>query len=780
MRTTARSVRARALLSLFALLALAGGLLLTSAPALAAEACPNEAFRQGPSAYLPSCRVYEQVSPGYKGGYGVVGPPAMVSPDGERVAFESFGVFAGDPLPDIVSVYFAQRVEGVGWRTSPLAPPLGGVLGDFSSTFESVLAGQLTGESIVTTGARPVGASGNEDYLVHNVGSPDTSADWEVFGGMALSTNDGEPFGAGEAGADEDLCHIVLQGNENETPLLPEAEGTDSPIYDFSRGCGGEEPDVRLVGVNNEGAPINPGCPVRLGLDLTYARGSEQTGLFHAVNADGSAIFFTTDADPERGVRDGSCADQPARHQLFVRLGGERTVEVSKPVAEAGSCLEVIPCPGSVGRASANFMGASEDGSRVFFTSGAPLVPDDTDKSSNLYFAVIGCPGGGQACGASEKEVTSLAQVSHDPNVGQAADVLGVVRVAPDGSHVYFVAGGVLSEGSNAEGRAPIAGADNLYAYDAATGATAFVADLCSGPSLSGQVEDSECPTDLSSEHHVEQRNDDELWGDDQEADSTPDGNVLVFSSYGQLSENDANTDRDIYRYDARTGLLTRISTGEDGYDANGNTNGFDASVPINGSNPGNAAQDALELRSRSVSDDGQRIVFSTERPLSARAVNGRTDIYEWYGGGGGEGRVSMISSGTSPLPDTGATISPSGRDIFFTTVEGLVPSDTDGLSDIYDARIDGGFPPAPAPRQACSGDACQGPLSNPAPLLVPGSVSQAAGGNFEAPAAVAPRPKVKPKTKSVKCKRGYVKKQSKCVRPKLKKASKSTRGGKS
>ena len=209
------------------------------------------------------------------------------------------------------------------------------------------------------------------------------------------------------------------------------------------------------------------------------------------------------------------------------------------------------------------------------------------DKVNNLYFAAIGCPAGNQACSASEREVTSLAQVSHDPNVGQAADVLGVVRIAPDGSHVYFVAQGVLSEGSNAEGRAPVDGADNLYVDDVETGSVAFIAGLCSGPSQSGEVEDSECPADLSSEPGIERRNDDELWGNNQEADSTPDGNVLVFSSYGQLSENDANTDRDIYRYDARTGLLMRISIGEDGYDANGNTNGFNASIYTMRDQPG-------------------------------------------------------------------------------------------------------------------------------------------------------------------------------------------------
>ena len=67
------------------------------------------------------------------------------------------------------------------------------------------------------------------------------------------------------------------------------------------------------------------------------------------------------------------------------------------------------------------------------------------------------------------------------------------------------------------------------------------------------------------------------------------------------------------------------------------------------------------------------------------------------------------------------------------------------------------GFPQAPAAAQPCSGDACQGPLTNPAPLLIPGSVSQVPGENL-APGQrpllredkARRKPKAKPKTQEM------------------------------
>src|SRR6202042_3621246 len=98
-------------------------------------------------------------------------------------------------------------------------------------------------------------------------------------------------------------------------------------------------------------------------------------------------------------------------------------------------------------------------------------------------------------------------------------------------------------------------------------------------------------------------------------------------------------------------------------------------------------------------------------------------------------------------------------------TSEGLVPQDLDGEGDVYDARLGSGFAPASAPVEPCSGDACQCPLTNPAPLLVPGSAVQTPGGNLPAPAPVkAATPK---KKTTVRCARGKRMQHHECVRQK-------------
>jgi hypothetical protein len=452
-------------------------------------------------------------------------------------------------------------------------------------------------------------------------------------------------------------------------------------------------------------------------------------------------VFFTT------------CIDNVlADHQLFVRLGGEHTVEVSQSLEEAHQCGKVlIPCPGAPTRAGANFAGASRDGSHVYFTTAAQLTGSETDSSEKLYLAMIGCAGGGE-CAASERTVVSLVEVSRDPGGGEAG-VKGVVRVSPDGSRVYFMATGDLLTSSQrstleAEGKpVPVAGADNLYVYDAESSVTGFVAELCSDYELSGSVIDARCQSHSSDEPII-------LPVRNQEAQTAgADGRFLVFSSYAQLTGDDGDAARDIYRYDAETGALTRISAGEGGYHSNGNDSAFDAGISV-GSN-GGFLRAERELESRAVSENGTRIVFKTAEPLSRLAANGLTNVYEWHETDQNVGSVTLLSGGTGRLPVEDAVISPGGEDVFFVTSEGLVPEDVDGAADVYDARLGGGFPPKPTPAAECRGDGCYGPLTNPAPLLIPGSVTQAASEDSTQVATgkrvIAKKPKARAKRRSHK-----------------------------
>ena len=609
-----------------------------------------------------------------------------------------------------------------------------------------------------------------EDFFLHGIESPDLAVNWEQAGPV-LSLVNHAPINLTYLGGSPDFCHLFLvegapdhneikSGSKASEVLLEQAENANRQLYEVARGCNGEPAGLRLVALDNQNQLISPLCFADLGIEHFAGSGKEIKDAFNAVAADGEMAFFTTciDNSDESG------------HQLFVRLGASRTLEVSKPLGEA--CSEV-PCGTAAARASADFVGASEDGSKVFFTTTAPLEPaTDKDSGDDLYMASIGCPADEPACGISGRTVTSLVQVSHSALLGEAAEVQGVVRVAPDGERVYFVARGVLSEGVNTEGRAPQKGADNLYVYDAASQRIEYIADLCSAHDTSGLVENSHCPG--SSEeikfHEVE------LWlrsnlDSSYVQTAGVDGRYLVFSSFGQLTSDDTDTTRDVYRFDAVTGKLERVSTGEGGYDSNGNSNEFEATINIG--HYGGTVLRQYEMNNRSISEDGSRVVFTTAEPLSPAATNGLENVYEWHEDAGGGGSVSLLSGGSGSVPVTDAVISPGGADVFFVSTEGLVAQDVDGEGDVYDARLGSGFVSAPAPTEPCSGDACQGPLTNPAPLLVPGSAVQLPGGNF--PAAAPPR-SATAKKKTARCAKGKRLNGRKCVNQRKARSRKKSR----
>jgi hypothetical protein len=717
-------------------------------------------------------RHYEQVSPAYKGGY-AAGKVLGVAQDGESVEYYSAGSFAGiagaaSTGTILTGIDYLARRGSSEWSTVSTVAPASliaapaGEGGDMSPSLDEVLV-------IGAPGPHSENPLEQYDFLFHSTGLPNTDADWELGGTLAPLTPKG-PVRASYVSSSLGFCQMLMQASTGE-PFVPEATGRAPQLYDVNRGCNGEAKTVKLVGLNNAGKLISPACYSEIG-GGSYGPPAFGRSAFNAINTDGNEVFFTTCTN-----NIGQTPGYEVPHQVYVRLAGSTTLEVSRPL---GSCVGEasphvageVPCQNAATRASADFAGASEDGSRVYFT--APLaskqpslVPDDEDASNNLYMASIGCAPSKPSCGAAEREVTGLQEVSHDPVGGEAAEVQGVVRVAPDGSRTYFVARGVLSNGAGPDGRVALSGADNLYVYDAGSNTTAFIGELCSGTDLSGSVEDGSCPSGES---------DEKLWTNNESQAQTggTDGRFLVFGTFAQLLPSDSNAAQDVYRYDAETGRLTRVSGGEDGADDNGNRTVFGkqgeilgAKIPLG--HYGGKLSQQHESDNRAISEDGSRIVFASAEPLSPQATNGLENAYEWHEapGGVGEGSVSLISGGSAeePVGYDQVVISPSGRDIFFLTSQGLLPQDTDGEADVYDARLGEGFATPAAPVAPCSGDACQGSLTNPAPLLVPGSVTQAPGENLLPPSPTAVKPK--PKARSKKCAKAKKLSHRKCIKSK-------------
>jgi hypothetical protein len=169
----------------------------------------------------------------------------------------------------------------------------------------------------------------------------------------------------------------------------------------------------------------------------------------------------------------------------------------------------------------------------------------------------------------------------------------------------------------------------------------------------------------------------------------------------------------------------------------------------------------------RYLTDDGRRVFFTTAEPLVPEDVNGRDDAYEYDVA---TGTVRLVSSGVNASDSYFLETNPTGDDALFATHQQLLGWDADSNYDIYDARVNGGFP-EPAPRASeCAGEECRGVLTAPAP-----SVQFAASGLLEGAGNVKAK---RPARATGKCRHGTVRKRAhgknRCVKTKSHKTHRS------
>jgi hypothetical protein len=542
--------------------------------------------------------------------------------------------------------------------------------------------------------------------------------------------------------ATADLSHFVYSARGPLwafDPTVGPGGGGQKALYEYERG----ESRPRLVALAPGSSELVSRCGAELG------NGGANQFVYNALSEDGETVYFTAfPCTKEQEEQFGGTSKVQAR-TLYARYEHSRSELISGSAPSGPAPVDGEACNATCQSnppTFATFEGASSDGSRVFFTDAHQLTDgasEDNNPSVNEEFQRYchNTPTGASGCNLYVSECPNrcqnpsdrrLVDVSVGDKSGGGPRVQGVVAISKDGSHVYFVAQGELT-GANGEGHSPVAGEPNLYVYERdgsfPAGRLAYVTTFLS-------PEDIENWFALGSDPGVGRAN------------VTRDGRFLVFRSYSALTPDDTRVESQppaqVYRYDAATERLMRVSIGAKGFRDNGNEGAGDAVIVY--------AEKGFEryidpLRGDpTMSDDGRFVFFDSPVGLTPHALNdvqvGGTpeepryahNIYEWEAPGTEvDGRptctepagcVFLISDGkdvaeNNTRANTGGKNSveligsdESGANVFFSTSDSLVAQDTDTERDIYDAHICSSGAPCPSPAAEsppCLGEVCHG-----------------------------------------------------------------------
>jgi hypothetical protein len=223
---------------------------------------------------------------------------------------------------------------------------------------------------------------------------------------------------------------------------------------------------------------------------------------------------------------------------------------------------------------------------------------------------------------------------------------------------------------------------------------------------------------------------------------ATPGGEAFVFQSHARLTAYDNEGRGEIYRYDSTAPIGEQLLCVS--CDPSGAVPSADAMLQNTFAGSGTNADTLIA----NLTDDGSEVFFQSVDRLLPEDANGATDVYEWKAQGTGTctrdgGCLALLSSGQGEGASSLYGMSADGHDVFFRTNEKLVGADVPGSSSIYDARVEGGIPDPPPPAP-CQGDACQGAGFAPPVLAPPAST----GGGDEAPRSSKPCRKGKHRVK--------------------------------
>jgi hypothetical protein len=717
--------------------------------------CPNSNVRQQTQTnYLPDCRAYELVSPGDAGGTQLYpsGPNTGQATSPSRFAFtgawSAIPGSGGNPIDNNGDLYVATRTAS-GWVTRyvglpanlaavdggpPLGPPnsLPGPGADGGLRFHLSNSGTPADKiqaNVLTDPGMNVFVDWNDGNGDTPLNPPDTGPNPSIQGSNApyvwsangrflerLPTNLGAvPAGVNPAGLRSLDCTSKV-GGAFEAPLLNPCPGdvtasanldhfvfasewnifaadgqlaAPGSVYDNDTGAGTVTVASKAPGGGN--IPSEPGDHAGDPLQIPF------------VSANGSHILMAAGATGPCGLA--QCPDPPCTFftrvdrcplqpsHLYMRVNGTMTFDVSK-----GHHVD--------------YVGGTEDGTGIFFTSDEPLTGNDTDTSTDLYrwneetdsltLVSAGNNGNGNTdnCNAGFTSRCDVVMYSNSSycqlSSGAGGNCHSDSFIASKHGDIFFFSPEVL------DGTRGIPNKENLY--DFRDGQIQYVSTLTTGPfcfkSPNEGISDDACSDTPLTRMEV-----------------TPDGIHMAFITTSAVTQYDNAGHLEMYLYDAVNQRLTCVSC-----------------IPSGESPITNVAASQNGLF---ISDDG-RPVFTTEDALVHGDTNKGQDVYEYV-----DGRPQLVTTGTGETRTPGGFfagiqnapglqgISADGTDIYFSTLSSLVPEDHNGLFlKFYDARTGGGFSNTGPPAPCEAADECHGPGSPPAAPIKEGTGVAIGGGN--------------------------------------------------
>jgi hypothetical protein len=636
------------------------------------DSCPNASLRFGPSANLPDCRAYELVSPAVKADNSSLFEIHGFA-DGEHVWFGSVL-----PVPGAQSGEEGESLSSrtpQGWITTPLSVPAGpGEPYGFNSGKNSLSDSPLIHAVSFTSDFSAAFVNSPMQY-----GSLDQNTQWNMF-------RVDIPSGA-----------VFIES-------LPDGGPMTEALID----------------------PPNVGSTTERG-SLYYTPGAFIAGN----SADGSRVFFETTV--KLPVAAGSPEDtHVGGNELFERHAGHTYLVGVLPDGSVPACGAEIGVFGVT----------SQPDKTIWYITGSnwSAYGAVSADGSNVVFH---SPGGFSSCSTPEPEKTYLR----------------VDNGQPDAKTIELP--GLFLGRTADQTKLLLSGEGHLYEYDIPSGQTITVGEGISESSFSGLIAYS---ADGSRVYSSAGRGSGQpfLIYENGATRSTPippggvqgrmaplaapanapvasrDGSRLVFVDTENLTSYDSAGHREVYVYDATGNKILCISCNPDG-----SAPKRDSGLLSEELEPGQNQSDYQEGLNQStnaftrndypaVSSDDAHVFFDSKEGLVPQDTNGLEDVYEWEQAGIGTcgpsnsnysalsgGCVYLISSGTGSNGSWITGASEDGGNVFFVSNDDLSPNVVENAQEIYDARIDGGFPYTP-PVYGCDSGQCQGPQTPAPPLLAP------------------------------------------------------------